>query len=451
MGLDDLTYCLECTSPISKTATKCPSCGAINPHGQSSLFGCLSFGLGFLALSFFFNESILAGTFFTIAALFFFHTRSVVKKDSLEKLQKVKTDKATNKTIDNNTSSNKQEAMIQHDKTVMFSYVNALGEVSKNRVVDINRVYRRSGNVYVDGYCRQKEEERTFRLDRIDGEIYIPANAELLQPDEWAAIQDIEEDEGGEMIDNGIKTRIKPVSAPSGFVFPFFPYTEETVVRIYDTTDYRSWMLQDRDVEYKNNFSQEDFDYLFDPTYLDIQVDSFEIMFKPATMKKIGMKPISGLFDLYNDMIYKIEDNEPIIWRVNQNNYKKLINEGMLQAYDIEKNEENVSQYLEQLRVPELKELCKNLNERISKNKQGLISSLLQHKESISIDQMAKPTKKLSDLISKLTNIYLGDIRKQLKDKPSGYGIPVWACVAEDYLLMKKAQDYAKYQLEILQ
>lgn len=341
----------------------------------------------------------------------------------------------------------KEEAL--SEKTIMFPYSNAFGENS-NRVVDVQRIYRQSGKIYLEAYCRDRQAQRTFRLDRITGDIYIPALALVVSPESYAAGQDIEEDGSGEINAGGKQAHATPVIAPSGFNFPFFQYTDDTIVKIYDSTNYYEWMLQDLDSKHTNNFSQADFDYFFEHDFLEIEVDSFETMFRPAILRRLGFPSLSGLFDFYKDVLWKIENDEPLVWYLNQPIYKKLVKNNLLAAYDPERSAANVSEYLEQFKVPELKALCKKFNEKTTQTKPNLIGSLLKHKDKIQIDKSVKPNREFSELIGALIKAYLSDIKRQLTDKPSGYGIPVWEYVSDDYLLTEKARKYAKDQVEVL-
>ncbi|MBY4887641.1 WYL domain-containing protein [Pantoea sp. DY-15] len=67
-------------------------------------------------------------------------------------------------------------------KNVAFSYVNSKGE-SSFRDVDVKSF----DGEYVEGYCHLSRKFKTFRLDRIDGDIVIRDTGEAMNSFEWAA------------------------------------------------------------------------------------------------------------------------------------------------------------------------------------------------------------------------------------------------------------------------
>lgn len=66
-------------------------------------------------------------------------------------------------------------------KNIAFSYVNSKGE-SSFRDVDVKSF----DGEYVEGYCHLSRKFKTFRLDRIDGDIIIRETGESIEPYLWA-------------------------------------------------------------------------------------------------------------------------------------------------------------------------------------------------------------------------------------------------------------------------
>lgn len=64
---------------------------------------------------------------------------------------------------------------------VAFTYINAEGE-SRFREVDVKSF----DGQYVEGYCHTARKFRTFRLDRIEGDIIVRNTGESKEPYEWA-------------------------------------------------------------------------------------------------------------------------------------------------------------------------------------------------------------------------------------------------------------------------
>jgi len=67
-------------------------------------------------------------------------------------------------------------------KNVAFSYVNSKGE-SSFRDVDVKSF----DGEYLEGYCHLSRKFKTFRLDRVEGEIIIRDTGEAIDTIEWAA------------------------------------------------------------------------------------------------------------------------------------------------------------------------------------------------------------------------------------------------------------------------
>lgn len=67
-------------------------------------------------------------------------------------------------------------------KAVAFSYVNSKGE-SSFRDVDVKNF----DGQYVEGYCHLSRKYKTFRLDRIEGDIIVRETGEALNVNDWSA------------------------------------------------------------------------------------------------------------------------------------------------------------------------------------------------------------------------------------------------------------------------
>lgn len=64
---------------------------------------------------------------------------------------------------------------------VEFSYEDAVGEITY-RTVTVHSVTR----TYIKGECHTRRQERTFRIDRIIGDLIDCDTGEILSPKEWA-------------------------------------------------------------------------------------------------------------------------------------------------------------------------------------------------------------------------------------------------------------------------
>ncbi len=55
---------------------------------------------------------------------------------------------------------------------IAIDYMDASGASSSRRVI-VNKVFHEGGNLYVDGFCLLRQEQRTFRADRIE-RLWVP-------------------------------------------------------------------------------------------------------------------------------------------------------------------------------------------------------------------------------------------------------------------------------------
>ena len=114
---------------------------------------------------------------------------------------------------------------------------------------------------------------------------------------------------------------------------------------------------------------------------------------------------------------------------------------GLITGKEIKPTDENLTDYLSGLLAIDLKKLCEKYGFSKSQNKTGLVKSLMQVKEKISIPPIAEPTTKYHALMSLLTKAYISDIEKQLSDKPDDYAAVVWEAVDSEYVDLMPPED----------
>ena len=68
---------------------------------------------------------------------------------------------------------------LQTGSTYLISYTNADGESSK-REITIHRQWYNYGHDYIKAYCGLAEEDRTFRLDRIESAVKLTASDDCI-------------------------------------------------------------------------------------------------------------------------------------------------------------------------------------------------------------------------------------------------------------------------------
>lgn len=64
---------------------------------------------------------------------------------------------------------------------VEFSYEDMKGEIT-HRTVTVHSITR----TYLKGECHERQSERTFRIDRIIGDLVDCETGEIMSPQQWA-------------------------------------------------------------------------------------------------------------------------------------------------------------------------------------------------------------------------------------------------------------------------
>ena len=88
-------------------------------------------------------------------------------------------------------------------RRIKFTYENAQGEISERDVR-----FEHVNSVYIRGYCYLAKDERTFRIDRIDG--LIEQAGEFFAVDEWLVLQGVKQRHNA---DKKAKAKTKPQKA----------------------------------------------------------------------------------------------------------------------------------------------------------------------------------------------------------------------------------------------
>lgn len=68
-------------------------------------------------------------------------------------------------------------------ETYRIDYMDRSDEIT-SRIITINNIYRENNITYIKAFCHLRNEERTFRLERITGYITNTSTGEILDPDE---------------------------------------------------------------------------------------------------------------------------------------------------------------------------------------------------------------------------------------------------------------------------
>lgn len=91
MPMDDqLTYCLDCETEITISATKCPHCGAKSTQSAPRTMGCLGIFFLLAALGLFYDSKPWAGIGTASITMFLFVSMWFMSKKIEKKIEKIK-------------------------------------------------------------------------------------------------------------------------------------------------------------------------------------------------------------------------------------------------------------------------------------------------------------------------------------------------------------------------
>lgn len=222
----------------------------------------------------------------------------------------------------------------------------------------------------------------------------------------------------------------QPYTLPSGFTFPHFPYTENTLVRIRDMTNYKDVV----DLEDKKKFSCSDFDHYFDTWHMvELELEPFIVMFKTSTLKKLGVNnPPSGWPEFHEECFLKKESDEILLWTKKKQIHNHLYILGLL--VELQPTEELIENYLFGFTVAEIKEMSRRQGLKTTGNKTKLIDNIISDGK-IKIPTFLTVSDKYWKMVHRLSQAYMQDIKKQLSNKPKIYTEAVNFLLEEDELL----------------
>lgn len=107
--------------------------------------------------------------------------QKATQDEKLPEIDKGKTE--TKKTIENKITTLKPKSSPKVAKeTIQFWYTDFEGNLS-HRIVDVKEL----DDEYLEAYCHEKEDWRTFRVERIDDEIVDINTGEILTKTDWLA------------------------------------------------------------------------------------------------------------------------------------------------------------------------------------------------------------------------------------------------------------------------
>ncbi|RLJ20004.1 hypothetical protein DJ031_06750 [bacterium endosymbiont of Escarpia laminata] len=320
-------------------------------------------------------------------------------------------------------------------KNIRFHYVDSQGNHT-DRDLLLRQVYDDGLAIYLQGYSYLREEERTFRFDRISGDI---VDVETGQTGTLSDILNIPAEylvgkEKGTPIDRSSRNAGKPrrrkqVKAASGFSFPLLFSPSNSLVKISDDTDYRSDFLSWIEPDERRAYSEDDFLEELEWSSLDIEVQIFEEIINANNLNKLGLSDLSELVGVIQDLTYG--KMEGAIY-IDTPALKNALSQGFLDEvtdYDAAK----LRELLSSLRKDQLAPEAKKIGIKSSLKKAELIDHLIPNIDKLPF-KFAVPSDRLYGLIDKIAGDYILDLKETLKslDLPDAYHAAVWKQVEED-------------------
>jgi len=194
--------------------------------------------------------------------------------------------------------------------------------------------------------------------------------------------------------------------------FQFPKYNKDNnrfLVQIKDITNYKETYFDGYDKKEKDNFSFEDFEQTFFPP--ELEIESFEDFLENLKSnnfdKQLGKEASLTLFTDFEDFLNENDyDGEPISLNIN---LAEKINE----CGYIKISSEKITQvdYLANLSILELTNLCKSNNIEPYKTKKAILNQL----SDVSIDipyVFATPTQDLKNYFLKFIELYTSELKK---------------------------------------
>lgn len=209
------------------------------------------------------------------------------------------------------------------------------------------------------------------------------------------------------------------------------PQTKRYLVRIKDSTNYADELFDCLDKEEKARFSIRDFEST--SKYIDyrFEIDSLDEMYeKLGDKKKIELWPYDFDFrEIIDDFEDDFEFEVPAKYLTEEES--KKFPAGFLAPINYQEHE---IELWDQLKVPRLKEICRENNISIAnKKKASLIESLNESeiKYTADIKFPYKLTDDLKAAIQPIVNVYIGELRKNI-DRFHPLQIPIiWEQASE--------------------
>jgi len=219
------------------------------------------------------------------------------------------------------------------------------------------------------------------------------------------------------------------------FRFPKYRKDNKCIVQIKDITNYKEDMWDDLDADEKKNFNISDFEFNF--VSADIEIDSFWNIFDRRNQKHLGdYQYLSGHGRELEELNYEFENRDESYHIFASNELmKKLLDNGRLQCCTFESEDDRKAcrdEYLNSLKVSELKEICIKAGLKTSLNKQGLINQIISSGLEMDYPPVVEANVAFHKMMDHFHQLYVDDVYSSIDRWHPLVIREVWEYIATD-------------------
>lgn len=377
---------------------------------------------------------------------------------------------------------------------VRIIYQDASGDQTERRITPIHR----SASGVINAHCHLRNDERTFRLDRIRV-MYDLGTGKALDKHVWIdSLPNVESEEWRsntqteqvfrittDIQPEGIRIRVddSPVPArnsiaeepiktneawPSDsvrgmvpkpgsfddslfvdpkteqFKFPNYRDNKKYLVEIRDKTDYRNQLWNHLDLEDKRQYNLDRFNWEIESGGLIIEVEGFLDIFKPENRQKFSQFEILFRLDL-EELLETLETNHQkseldLLWIAPSDPAFEAVRDGYLEQV---KTVDAVDHW-RNLKVSEIKKLCTTAGIKVGDKKKGqliqeLMESNIQYPNEAGLPY--QPSPKCREALDKPISIYIEAVKENADRFHPTYIAYIWdaAIDANSYTYIAQA------------
>ena len=232
------------------------------------------------------------------------------------------------------------------------------------------------------------------------------------------------------------------------FRFPNYNADNRFIVKIKDETNYRDIHWDGLSQKEKQSYGLREFEYFY--VTPDLYIESFWEVFDKS--KKMNLKPYEFLYGHGEDLRIIIEDLE------DDNNAQffegdflidELIKRGFANLYEYKNEMEKYNSYIEyinNLPVTSLKEICRKAGLKVSLKKQELANQIIQNNIPVEISNPYFLNDSFYTMMKHFYNLYVEDIKAHLDTWHPLYIADVW----EEVKLQVDCREIEKIVEEII-